>query len=101
MYSDRLVNVHFWVALIGAVTYIVAMWVSGIMQGLMWRDYDEYGTLTYTFVESVQAMHPYYVMRMIGGLIFNLGTWICLYNIVMTVRQASAKRGVIAATAKA
>ena len=101
MYSDRLVNVHFWVSLIGAVTYIVAMWVSGIMQGLMWRDYDEYGTLTYTFVESVSAMHPYYVMRAVGGAIFNLGTWIMLFNVVMTVRQASAVRGVNAVPAKA
>ena len=101
MYSDQLVNVHFWVALIGAVTYIVAMWVSGIMQGLMWRDYDEYGTLTYTFVESVSAMHPYYVMRAVGGAIFNLGTWIMLFNVVMTVRQAGAERGVKAVPAKA
>jgi len=101
MYSDSLVNVHFWVALIGAVIYIVAMWVSGIMQGLMWRDYDEYGTLTYTFVESVSAMHPYYVMRAVGGAIFNLGTWIMLFNVVMTVRQASAARSVSAVAARA
>jgi len=92
MYSEGLVNVHFWLATIGTVIYVVAMWVSGIMQGLMWRDYDEYGTLTYTFVESVSAMHPYYAMRAIGGLIFNIGTWIALYNIVMTVRTASAAR---------
>ncbi|MFZ5502415.1 MAG: cytochrome-c oxidase, cbb3-type subunit I [Pseudomonadota bacterium] len=90
MYSDKLVNMHFWIALIGAVTYIVAMWVSGIMQGLMWRDYDEYGTLTYTFVESVAAMHPFYVMRAVGGALFNLGAWVCLYNVVMTIRQAGA-----------
>jgi cytochrome c oxidase cbb3-type subunit 1 len=92
MYSDSLVNVHFWMATIGAVVYVVAMWVSGIMQGLMWRDYDEYGALTYTFVESVSAMHPYYAMRAIGGIIYNLGAWIMLYNVVMTVRQASALR---------
>jgi len=92
MYSESLVNVHFWLATIGTVVYVVAMWVSGIMQGLMWRDYDEYGTLTYTFVESVSAMHPYYAMRAIGGAIFNLGAWVCLYNVVMTVRTASAAR---------
>ena len=101
MYSDGLVNVHFWLATIGTVIYIVALWVSGIMQGLMWRDYDEYGTLTYTFVESVSAMHPYYVMRLVGGLIFNIGTIIALYNIVMTVRQASALRSSGAVPAKA
>ncbi|MDP2143383.1 MAG: cytochrome-c oxidase, cbb3-type subunit I [Gallionella sp.] len=101
MYSESLVNVHFWLATIGTVVYVVAMWVSGIMQGLMWRDYDEYGTLTYTFVESVSAMHPYYAMRAIGGAIFNLGAWIALYNIVMTVRTASAARGANAVPANA
>jgi cytochrome c oxidase cbb3-type subunit 1 len=83
------------------VVYVVAMWVSGIMQGLMWRDFDEYGTLSYTFVESVAAMHPYYAMRTIGGLIFNIGAWIMLYNVVMTVRQASAARGTQTVTAQA
>ncbi len=101
MYSDRLMNIHFWLALIGATTYVVAMWISGVMQGLMWRDYDEFGTLTYTFVESVSAMHPYYVMRMVGGAIFHLGTWVLLFNVVMTVRQANAARGVTAVPAKA
>lgn len=101
MYSDRLVNVHFWMATIGAVIYVVAMWVSGIMQGLMWRDYDEYGALTYTFVESVSAMHPYYAMRTVGGIIFNLGAWVMLYNVVMTVRQASGARSTNAVPAKA
>ncbi|TXT26576.1 MAG: cytochrome c oxidase cbb3-type subunit I [Gallionellaceae bacterium] len=101
MYSDSLVNLHFWVALVGTVIYVVALWVSGIMQGLMWRDYDEYGTLTYSFVESVSAMHPYYVMRAVGGALFNLGTVIMLYNVVMTIRQASATRGVNAVPAKA
>ena len=101
MYSDNLVNVHFWLSTVGTVVYIVAMWVSGIMQGLMWLDYDEYGTLSYTFVESVSAMHPYYAMRAIGGVIFNLGAWIMLYNVVMTVRQASTARGTSAVPANA
>ena len=101
MYSESLVNTHFWLATIGTVIYVVAMWVSGIMQGLMWRDYDEFGTLSYTFVESVSAMHPYYVMRTIGGLIFNIGTIIALYNIVMTVRTASAVRRTSAVPASA
>jgi len=67
------------------------MWVSGIMQGLMWRAYDEYGTLAYTFAESVSAMHPYYAMRAFGGFIFFCGTVVMLYNIVMTIRMAKAK----------
>ncbi|VAW58925.1 Cytochrome c oxidase (cbb3-type) subunit CcoN [hydrothermal vent metagenome] len=91
MYSASLVNAHFWMATIGTVIYIIAMWVSGIMQGLMWRDYDEFGTLTYTFAESVAAMHPYYAMRAVGGLIFWIGGVLMLYNIIMTIRQASAE----------
>jgi len=65
--------------------------VSGIMQGLMWRAYDEYGTLAYTFVESVAAMHPYYAMRAVGGGIFLLGAIIMLFNVLMTVRKAAAE----------
>ena len=88
MYSSALVNLHFWTATIGAVIYIVAMWVSGIMQGLMWRAYDEYGTLAYTFAESVEAMHPYYAMRAVGGAIFLLGAVVMLYNVLMTVKKS-------------
>jgi len=99
MYSAQLVNLHFWMATIGTVVYITAMWVSGIMQGLMWRDYDEFGTLTYTFAESVAAMHPYYALRAIGGLIFWSGAVVMLYNTVMTVRQAAGQRSAAAATA--
>ena len=89
MYSDKLVNVHFWMATLGAVIYVTAMWVSGIMQGLMWRDYDAFGTLSYTFAESVVAMHPFYVMRAVGGFIFFSGAVVMLFNVLMTVRSAS------------
>ncbi|MDG6778909.1 cytochrome-c oxidase, cbb3-type subunit I [Thiomicrorhabdus sp. zzn3] len=92
MYSMKLINFHFWLATIGTVFYIVAMWVSGIMQGLMWRAYDEYGTLAYTFAESVAAMHPYYAMRALGGLLFFSGAAVMLYNVVMTIRMANAKQ---------
>ncbi len=91
IYSPALVNLHFWAATVGAVIYIVAMWVSGIMQGLMWRAYDDYGTLAYTFAESVEAMHPYYAMRAVGGLIFLFGAVIMLYNIIMTVRKSASE----------
>ncbi len=97
LWSTKLVNAHFWTATIGTVVYIVAMWVSGIMQGLMWRAYDEYGTLAYTFAESVEAMHPYYAMRAIGGMIFLLGTVLMVFNILMTVAKASADGSVQAA----
>jgi cytochrome c oxidase cbb3-type subunit 1 len=91
MYSEKLVNFHFWTATIGTVVYIVAMWVSGIMQGLMWRAYDEYGTLAYTFVESVDAMHPYYAMRAVGGAIFLFGAIVMLFNVLMTVAKSSSE----------
>jgi cytochrome c oxidase cbb3-type subunit 1 len=99
MYSVGMVSAHFWLATIGAVIYVCAMWVSGIMQGLMWRATDDYGNLTYTFVESVAAMQPFYAMRAIGGMIFLLGSVIMLYNIVLTIRGAEKQPGM--ATAKA
>ncbi|ABL01842.1 cytochrome c oxidase, cbb3-type, subunit I [Candidatus Ruthia magnifica str. Cm (Calyptogena magnifica)] len=88
--SQKLLGIHFWVHTIGTVVYIVAMWVSGIMQGLMWRAYDEYGTLAYTFAESVSAMHPYYVMRAAGGTLVLVGAIIMLINIVTTIRRSGA-----------
>ncbi|MCU7814432.1 MAG: cytochrome-c oxidase, cbb3-type subunit I [Candidatus Thiodiazotropha sp. (ex Lucinoma kastoroae)] len=91
MWSLKLINAHFWTATIGTVIYVVAMWVSGIMQGLMWRAYDEYGTLAYTFAESVEAMHPYYAMRAVGGGIFLLGAVLMLINVLMTVVKASSE----------
>ena len=97
LWSTKLINAHFWTATIGTVVYIVAMWVSGIMQGLMWRAYDEYGTLAYTFAESVEAMHPYYAMRAVGGMIFLLGTVLMVFNILMTVAKASSQGSVQAA----
>jgi cytochrome c oxidase cbb3-type subunit 1 len=90
IYSVKLVNLHFWMATIGTAVYITAMWVSGIMQGLMWRAYDDYGNLAYTFVESVAQMHPYYAMRAVGGLIFFLGACVMLFNITVTIRKAVA-----------
>jgi cytochrome c oxidase cbb3-type subunit 1 len=87
----KLINAHFWTATIGTVIYVVAMWVSGIMQGLMWRAYDEYGTLAYTFAESVEAMHPYYAMRAVGGMIFLLGAVLMLVNVLMTVKKAAGE----------
>ncbi len=86
LYSTSLVNVHFWVATIGIVLYIASMWVSGIMQGLMWRSYDAMGFLNYSFVETVMAMHPYYVFRATGGALYLTGMLIMLYNCWRTIR---------------
>ena len=86
LYSLRLVTYHFWISTIGIVLYITAMWISGIMQGLMWRAYDSLGFLQYSFIETVEAMHPYYVIRAIGGLFFLVGALIMVYNLVRTAR---------------
>ncbi|MCC7305121.1 MAG: cytochrome-c oxidase, cbb3-type subunit I [Alphaproteobacteria bacterium] len=86
LYSLKLVNVHLWIATIGIVLYISAMWVSGIMQGLMWRSYDDMGFLQYSFVESVQAMHPFYNIRALGGVLYLSGALIMTYNFWRTIR---------------
>ncbi|MEC9266330.1 cytochrome-c oxidase, cbb3-type subunit I [Pacificispira sp.] len=86
LYSLRLVAWHYWIATIGIILYITSMWVSGILQGLMWRSYDELGFLQYSFVETVDAMHPFYVIRAIGGIFFLLGALIMLYNLCRTIR---------------
>lgn len=86
LYSLRLVNWHFWLATLGIVVYAAVMWVSGITQGLMWREYDPQGYLVYSFAESVAAMHPYYVMRVFGGLLYLAGALVMAYNLFMTIR---------------
>jgi len=88
LYSLRLVEVHFWTATIGIVLYITAMWVAGIMQGLMWRAVNTDGTLTYSFVEAVAAMHPFYIIRFLGGALFLGGTLVMAYNLWKTVAGA-------------
>jgi cytochrome c oxidase cbb3-type subunit 1 len=86
LYSMRLVEWHFWIATLGILLYITAMWVSGITQGLMWRAYDKLGFLQYSFIETVEAMKPYYVIRAIGGLLFVVGALVMAYNVWRTVR---------------
>ncbi|MFN3827883.1 MAG: cytochrome-c oxidase, cbb3-type subunit I [Micavibrio sp.] len=86
LYSLKLVDMHLWIATFGIVLYIAAMWVSGIMQGLMWRTYDDMGFLQYSFVETVMAMHPFYIIRMLGGLLYLTGALIMVYNFWRTIR---------------
>ncbi len=90
LYSLKLVNWHFWVATIGIVLYITAMWVSGILQGLMWRAYTSLGFLEYSFIETVEAMHPFYVIRALGGLLFVIGSLIMAWNLYKTITAAEA-----------
>jgi len=85
MYSTKLIDIHFWCATIGVVLYIASMWVAGVMQGLMWRAVNEDGTLTYAFIESLNATYPYYYVRLAGGMLFLLGMFIMAYNVAKTV----------------
>ncbi len=94
MYSTHLINVHFWIATLGIVLYIASMWIAGVMQGLMWREVDANGSLVYSHVESIEATYPYYVIRLIGGLLFLVGIFIQAYNTWKTIKgeQASTER---------
>ncbi len=85
MYSEKLVNTHFWISTIGVVLYIAAMWIAGVMQGLMWRAVNDDGTLTYSFVESLEATYPFYFVRLLGGLLFLIGMFLMAYNVWKTV----------------
>ena len=86
LYSVRLAAWHYWIATFGIVLYITSMWVAGIMQGLMWRAYDQFGFLQYSFAESVSAVHPFYVIRLLGGVCFLSGALIMVYNLIRTAR---------------
>jgi len=85
MYSVQLIEVHFWTATIGVVLYISAMWIAGVMQGIMWRSVNEDGTLMYTFIEGVKATWPYYVIRLCGGVLYITGMLVMAYNVTRTV----------------
>ena len=88
MYSIKLIDTHFWIATIGIVLYITAMWIAGVMQGLMWRAVNADGTLTYSFVDSLEATYPYYTVRFLGGLLFLSGMFIMAYNVWKTISGA-------------
>jgi cytochrome c oxidase cbb3-type subunit I len=101
MYSVPAIELHFWTATIGIVLYIAAMWIAGVMQGLMWRAINADGTLTYTFVESVKATYPFYVIRVIGGLLYLGGMLLMAWNTWMTVANGRAVRISVPAVAAA
>lgn len=101
MYSMKLVTTHFWIATVGVVLYIAAMWISGVTAGLMWRAVNPDGTLTYSFAEAVKAMYPFYAIRLLGGLLFLSGMLIMAYNVVRTVAGQKAVDAVVTAPAHA
>jgi len=97
MYSTKLIDVHFWITTIGVVLYITSMWIAGVMQGLMWRAINPDGTLTYSFIESLNATYPYYAVRLAGGSLVLVGMLIMAYNVWKTVaaRQSTADTPVV------
>lgn len=99
IYSVKLINSHFWLHTIGVVLYIVAMWISGITQGMMWRAVNTDGTLTYSFVQSLEASMPFYLMRFIGGCFVVAGMLLMAYNIYKTVRGSQPAERPVAAVA--
>jgi len=101
MFSVRAISLHFWIATVGIVLYIAAMWIAGVMQGLMWRAVSEDGTLTYTFVESVKATYPFYAIRLLGGLLYLSGMLIMAWNVFRTVADAKPVEALIPAPAHA
>nr|WP_290622180.1 cytochrome-c oxidase, cbb3-type subunit I [Kangiella sp.] len=88
MHSISLINMHFWLSTIGVVLYIAAMWIAGVTQGLMWRATNSDGTLTYSFVQSLEATYPYYGIRLLGGIIFLAGMFVMAYNVMKTISGA-------------
>jgi len=95
MHSVPAINLHFWIATLGIVLYIAAMWIAGVMQGLMWRALNPDGTLVYTFVESVKATFPFYLIRLVGGLLYLAGMGVMAWNVVMTIRNGAVRSSTI------
>ena len=95
MHSVKAISLHFWVATIGIVLYIAAMWIAGVMQGLMWRAVGDDGSLTYTFVESVKATYPFYAIRLLGGVLYLAGMLIMAWNVYKTVADAKPAQALI------
>ena len=90
MYSVSLINAHFWLSTVGVLLYIVAMWISGVIQGMMWRSVNADGTLTYSFVESLEASYPLYFVRFLGGAIYLSGMFLMAYNTYKTIYAPKA-----------
>jgi cytochrome c oxidase cbb3-type subunit I len=101
MYSTKAIELHFWIATIGIVLYIAAMWIAGVMQGLMWRATNPDGTLVYSFVESVKATYPFYVIRLAGGVLYLSGMLIMGWNVFKTVMIGKAVETPVPAVAAA
>ena len=96
IYSEKLANIHFWLALVGQLTFSITMWITGIQQGAMWKAANADGTLKYTFMESVAKNYPYWQLRTLGGLIFAVGMLFFIYNVYMTARKGLQEQAALA-----
>jgi cytochrome c oxidase cbb3-type subunit 1 len=87
IYSVRVANIHFWLVLIGQLIFSITMWITGIMQGALWKATNAEGNLQYTFMDVLARNYPYWQMRTAGGVIFTVGMLFFIYNIYMTMRK--------------
>jgi cytochrome c oxidase cbb3-type subunit 1 len=92
LYSVRLANIHFWLALAGTMLYILSMWGAGVSQGLLWLTLDELGELRYSFKDIMASMPPYYILRLVGGLLFLAGGVLLAINCWCTIRGRKTVR---------
>lgn len=92
LHSVRLANIHFALALAGTLLYIVAMWAAGVSQGLLWLSVDQLGELSFGFRDIMASMTPYYLLRLVAGLIFLTGTFLMTYNLFMTLKGQHATK---------
>jgi cytochrome c oxidase cbb3-type subunit I/II len=93
LYSTKLANAHFWLGTLGIVIYVVPMYIAGIVQGLMWKEFDSNGFLEHpNFLETVTQIVPMYMLRALGGLFYLIGALIMVWNLVMTIRKGSFLR---------
>ena len=90
MHSIKQIDLHFWLHTVGVVFYIASMWIAGVMQGLMWRATNADGTLTYSFVEALNATYPYYLVRLGGGLLVFTGMLLMAWNTWKTFQAAKS-----------
>ncbi|MBT0882631.1 cytochrome-c oxidase, cbb3-type subunit I [Campylobacter sp. RM12640] len=88
IYSKKIMEYQFTIQTLGIVLFFSSMWIAGITQGMMWRAYDDYGTLTYSFIDTVIALHPYFIIRAIGGLLYLIGFFMFAYNIYKSVTSS-------------
>jgi cytochrome c oxidase cbb3-type subunit 1 len=86
LYSTRLANLHFWLALAGVMLYVLAMWGAGVSQGLLWLTIDDVGELRFSFKDIMASMKPYYLLRLLAGLIFLAGAVLLAINLYLTIR---------------